>query len=235
MSRLQDLPKADILALPVDRLALVVLEHIRDVSIWNVHDLGNGLHVRGWDDEAIKAVQEGLNWLIARGMVAHGLPGQSTPETLFISRLGQATLVNGPAQAVAADRLAVHLHPRLERVRSQFLIGEYELAAFAAMREVEIRVRDLAGAEDSLLGVKLMGQSFGTGGRLADPTLDGGEQVATMNLFAGAIGTFKNPPSHRQGDYADPTEASEVVMFADLLLRLLDRTEARIRPPDRPA
>jgi hypothetical protein len=43
-----------------------------------------------------------------------------------------------------------------------------------------------------------------------------------MNLFQGAIGVFKNPPSHRQVDYADPILASEVVLLADLLLRLLD-------------
>jgi hypothetical protein len=33
---------------------------------------------------------------------------------------------------------------------------------------------------------------------------------------------FKNPTSHRQVDYADPTIASEVILFADLLLRMLD-------------
>lgn len=46
-----------------------------------------------------------------------------------------------------------------------------------------------------------------------------------MELFAGALGTFKNPPSDRQVDYADPTEASEAVLLADLLMRLLDRLE----------
>ena len=48
-----------------------------------------------------------------------------------------------------------------------------------------------------------------------------------VNLFQGAIGVFKNPPSHRQVDYDNPTVASEVVMFADLLLRMLDSIHAR--------
>jgi hypothetical protein len=48
-----------------------------------------------------------------------------------------------------------------------------------------------------------------------------------MDLFARAIGTFKNPVSHRQVDYADATEASEVVLLADLLHRVLDRVEGR--------
>jgi hypothetical protein len=44
-----------------------------------------------------------------------------------------------------------------------------------------------------------------------------------MELYAGAIGYFRNPPSHRKVDYDTPTMAAEVVLLADLLLRLLDR------------
>ena len=40
------------------------------------------------------------------------------------------------------------------------------------------------------------------------------------------VGAFKNPLSHRPVEYADPTSAAEAVLFADLLHRLLDRTEA---------
>jgi hypothetical protein len=67
--------------------------------------------------------------------------------------------------------------PRIgERVESQFLLGEYELAAFAAMREVEIRMRELVGETESLLGVKLMNAAFGRGGALRNANLDAGEQ-----------------------------------------------------------
>jgi hypothetical protein len=50
-----------------------------------------------------------------------------------------------------------------------------------------------------------------------------------MALFWGAIGVFKNPPSHRQVNYQDPTQAAEVILLADLLLRMLDEVEARLR------
>jgi hypothetical protein len=56
---------------------------------------------------------------------------------------------------------------------------------------------------------------------------EGGEAVATMELFKGAIGLFKNPASHRRVDYTDATEAAEVVLLADLLMRLLDKIEPR--------
>ena len=46
-----------------------------------------------------------------------------------------------------------------------------------------------------------------------------------MELFAGTIGLFENPTSHREVEFDDPTEASEVILLADLLMRVLDRTE----------
>jgi hypothetical protein len=44
-----------------------------------------------------------------------------------------------------------------------------------------------------------------------------------MELFKGAIGLFKNPSSHRRVDFTNATEAVEVVLLADLLLRLLQK------------
>ncbi len=64
-------------------------------------------------------------------------------------------------------------------------------------------------------------------GPLADGSADPGERVAMMELFKGAIGVFKNPSSHRPVNFDDPTLAAEVVLFADLLLRLLDRIPPR--------
>jgi len=56
-----------------------------------------------------------------------------------------------------------------------------------------------------------------------------GEREATMALFWGALGVFKNPWSHPQVEYDDPTLAAEVVLLADLLLRMLDRTGKRLK------
>jgi len=58
---------------------------------------------------------------------------------------------------------------------------------------------------------------------ITDMSAEGKEQVATMELFAGAIGAFKNPASHRIVCFDDLLEAAEVVQLADLLLRMLNR------------
>jgi uncharacterized protein (TIGR02391 family) len=153
----------------------------------------------------------------------------------FITRKGYKVLQNenGLDLVQAEARIDVDLHPRIgDRVRSQFLLGEYSTAVLLVMREVEIRVLELVGPVDvdkENQGVRLMSRAFKPdGGLLCDSSADGGQQVGTMNLFQGAIGLFKNPVSHRQVDYANPTIASEVVLFADLLLRILDERAAEM-------
>jgi uncharacterized protein (TIGR02391 family) len=226
---LTELSDEELFAVPLDRLAEEVLAHLAATNEWNIHNFFVGEAFRRRGDEAKRALIETTNWLLANGLIARGHPTQSHPESMIITRLGQEVLASGLDGLNAQRRLSVNLHPRLARVRSQFLLGEYELAAFAAMREVEIRARELSRLDASLVGVKLMREAWKPdGGPLADPSLDPGERVGTMELFSGAIGTFKNPPSHRQVDYGDPVEASEVIMLADLLMRLLDRTAERL-------
>lgn len=54
-----------------------------------------------------------------------------------------------------------------------------------------------------------------------------------MALFWGAMGLYKDPVSHRQVEYADPTVASETVLLvADLLLRILDGVKKRLSAAD---
>ncbi|MCS5694460.1 TIGR02391 family protein, partial [Cyanobium sp. FGCU-6] len=100
---------------------------------------------------------------------------------------------------------------------------------FKAMKEVEVRVRQLSNLPNSLVGVPLMRKAFDVEkGPLTNPSHESGEKQARSDLFAGAIGSFKNPASHRVVSYDDPIEASEVIMTADLLMRILDQIERDI-------
>lgn len=58
-------------------------------------------------------------------------------------------------------------------------------------------------------------------GALTDRTNpDKGERQAYSDLFAGALGAFKNPSSHRDVDYDDPVIATSLILFADTLLKI---------------
>jgi uncharacterized protein (TIGR02391 family) len=194
---LQELSANEVQSLPLDRLAIVILKYIVDTKEWSSHNFLNSGRTMGLSKPTLECWSEALNWLVSKNLVARTAPKDIKADSIFVTRLGKKVLEVGLETIRATERLDVALHNRLNHVKSQFLIGEYELAAFAAMREVEIRVRELSGADSSLLGVNLMRKSFGEGGKLADPELDPGERVGIMELFAGAIGTFKNPPSHR--------------------------------------
>lgn len=108
--------------------------------------------------------------------------------------------------------------------------GKYSLAVFEAMKAVEVAVRKAAGLAETDLGVVLMRRAFHkTSGPLADMTLGEGEREARAHLFAGAIGSYKNPLSHRNVELDDPGEAADIIMLANHLLRIVDgrRSSAR--------
>jgi uncharacterized protein (TIGR02391 family) len=231
--------------LPVDAIGIRLLRHVRGTKTTLRNVVANlrseidmqqmrqqvgvaGGTVFGTSDAALDAkYEQGLgeawHWLIATGLLTE-IPME---EGWFVpSRLGVKVLDEAPdpvKHVRAEQRIAVDLHPRIRNVRSQFLLGEYDAAVLIAMRTVEERVRELARAGNEEIGVKLIQKAFGSAGALRDEEADPGEAEAQMALFWGAIGFFKNPASHRRVHYEDATEASEAVLLADLLLRILDR------------
>jgi uncharacterized protein (TIGR02391 family) len=236
MTRSGPVDPDDLRTLPTSECALILLQSLSTSPNVNAHNTMRGAEQayrhNGERDipQLLERLSDAWAWLESHGLLGPD-PTQSAGWQRVTSR-GRTLAVDPGALSVivAEDRLSMDLHPLLEaKVRRIFTLGDLETAAFAAMKEVEVRVRALAGVGDSVLGVNLMRSAFRKdGGSLVDQGADPGEQVATMELFAGAIGTFKNPASHRTVDYDDPTEAAEVVLLADLLMRLLDRVEVRL-------
>jgi uncharacterized protein (TIGR02391 family) len=221
----------EVLSMSVDELGFRILDDIVQASASGSHSQSENswmtLAAQGeyaGRRDVLDACSEAWAWLRAKCFVAED-PSQSFGTGwVIVTRAGRTALSRGIDYIRASERLDMDLHPAIEaRVRSSFLRGDFEQAVFGAFKEVEVRVRVASGSSQSLLGVPLMQQALGPDKPLADPAMDRGEKVAEMNLFAGFMGLFKNPTSHRSVDYESPTEAAEVVLLADLLLRLLDR------------
>ena len=217
----------EVVGMPLDELAMRVLVDFRAGNGWNWRNWLNAARQDTFRSrpDAVQALSEAWAWALSHGLATPDLT-QSSDHAVVISRRGQEFLERGAEWMRAVQRLDVELVPVLEHTaRPQFLRGDFETAAFVAMKEVEVRVRDLSGLSHDLVGVKLVQEAFKVGGPLHREETQAGEAVALMDLFKGSLGMFKNPASHRRVDVEDPTEAAEIVLLADLLMRLLNRLE----------
>jgi uncharacterized protein (TIGR02391 family) len=229
------IPLEQIRELPVPQLAMALLRNFASspdqVNIDNVFK-NQAITSSGDRDLLLARLSDAWTWLESHALV--GVDGHnmsSTWQRLTAAGREYAKDDHALMKLWAGDRLAGKLDPVLASALNNFHFGDYQTACFAAMKEVEIAVRGAAGLGNDVVGVNVMRQAFNPKeGPLRDATAEGGEQVAIMELFAGAIGAFKNPNSHRTVDYDDPVEAAETIQLADLLLRILRRAQARNRP-----
>ena len=176
-----------------------------------------------------QAFAEAWAWLEREGLLARW-PDSHAAHLFVITRRGREIRTRGDAETYKRAKLLPDdsLYPILARkVAPQFLRGDYDTAVFQAFKEVEVRVRNAARLDNTDLGVKLMRKAFNVeNGPLSDTRWVESERQSTSDLFAGAIGLFKNPQSHRNVQMG-AVEASELINFASYLLRLIDVMEAR--------
>ena len=235
------LPDPDVvLALEPEELGLRILQvlskwpphlHQLELGIFTNSVLGNpqspnGAYPANRRGELERAIREAWYWLEGVALlIAH--PGYVEPHTLRVLSRRALKLAEeaDPVRSFGARRLPKDsLHPAIrEDVWALYHRGKFDTAVFEAMKAVEVAVRDAAKLPARDVGTTLMRKAFDpNNGPLTDMNVDPAEREARSHLFSGAIGSYKNPHSHRNVALDDPEETAEIIMLANHLLRIVD-------------
>jgi len=195
-------------------------------NFFNPHDPSlTGDYPSNYDSKIRRALATAWNWLERESLIVAD-PLNQDRDWVIVTERGKR--LASSAAALEAYRRGAYLrkevlHPGLlEHVYATFLRGDYDTAVFQAFKQVEVLVREAARLPQELIGTDLMRKAFNPDrGPLSKLGGHRSEEQALSDLFAGAIGWGKNPPSHRNVEIpAD--EAAELIMLASYLLRVVD-------------
>lgn len=95
---------------------------------------------------------------------------------------------------------------------SAFMRGDYDNSVFLAFKELEVAIREAGKFTAEDYGVDLARKAFHEStGPLTDQAKPVSERSALSHLMAGALGSYKNPHSHRKIQLA-AEEACEMIV-----------------------
>lgn len=227
----------DLLDLEPEELAGYLLEFLASpdgANSLNRHNVGLDHVVQEYPRQlqrrASEAILEGWMFLEREGFIAPN-PGDSG-NWYFITRRGKRVVGHTDFAAIQKANALPRgkLHPVIsERVWANYLRGDYDTAVFQAFKQIEVAVRDASELPAELVGATLIREAFDAKkGKLADASLPVAEREAMAHLFAGAIGTYKNPSSHRNVGLSDADSVAEILVLASHLMRIVDLARARV-------
>ena len=176
------------------------------------------------------ALMESWQRLQSGGLIMQA-PGQA-PRMMTLSAKGRVAAAGVNFEEIAVRQMLRRemLHPELQgAVYENFASGNYDTAVRDAFVQVEIAVREQAKLAATLVGVKLMREAFNPNtGKLTDTTLPVSERERIADLFAGAIGTFKNPLSHRKGRKYGPGARDRGIVVCEQAVEVRPISRARV-------
>lgn len=227
------LPDANaLLSLEPEELAGIVLEHLNSLTTETQGNLNRyNFSLRGtyqefpeqYHNSIAQALMEAWGWLEREGLIAPR-PEQNN-DWYFVTRRGkQISSVDGLAAYRRSSLLPKQqLHPQIaQKCSVTFLRGEYDTSVFQAFKELEVSLRERAGFKAEDYGVDMARKAFNpTNGPLTDQEAPAAEREALMHLVAGAIGSYKNPHSHRKVSL-QAEEAVEMIVLASHLLKIVE-------------
>ena len=221
-----------LLALEPEELAGIVLEVLNSLPPMSAGQLNRhnfslpsnfGDYPDQYREPISEAVMEAWSWLEREGLIAPK-PG-SQGEWVFVTRRGLKIQSSSDLEVYRTSNLLPkgQLHPKIaQKVWATFLRGDYDTAVFQSFKEVEVAVRSAGGFSAEDIGAALMRKAFDPqNGPLTDTALPKAEREALAHMFAGAIGSYKNPHSHRSVEI-DAEEAVEMIILASHLLKIVD-------------
>jgi hypothetical protein len=160
-----------------------------------------------------RAIAEAWQWLQNEGLIMIDL---DQPNGWFcLTRKGASLKTQADIEAYRHGNVLPEglMYPKLVgKVRPMFLRGDYDVAVIQAFKYVEVAVRTATKLPEDMVGQKLMRAAFQA------------ERQAVMELFSGAMGHGRNPPSHRDVVIKRET-AAQLIGLASYLLFLVDRIE----------